>query len=111
MVFSETLEITVRFSGRPSLHAHRVMGLFGSASMMVTAAPFSASSVARMSADVDFPAPPLGVAKTIEGMSVFPVAWVGIARRDERRRVISKLPVADQVVNGLRCGNGLPSGG
>src|SRR3954454_10715205 len=36
----------------------------GSASMTVTAAPFRASSEASRMAEVDFPAPPLGLAKT-----------------------------------------------
>jgi hypothetical protein len=47
--------------------AHCDMGLLGSASRMVTPAPFSASSVANSNAAVDFPAPPLGLAKTMVG--------------------------------------------
>ena len=35
---------------------------------MVTAAPFRASSAPNNTADVDFPAPPLGLAKTIVGI-------------------------------------------
>ena len=61
-------ERTVRFSGRPGRFAHTETGLFGSASMMVTSTPLRASSVARMTAEVDFPAPPLGLAKTMVGM-------------------------------------------
>jgi hypothetical protein len=36
--------------------------------MIATVAPRPASSVARTTADVDFPAPPFGLAKTIVGM-------------------------------------------
>ena len=37
--------------------------------MIATVAPCPASSVARTTAEVDFPAPPLGLAKTIVGMT------------------------------------------
>src|SRR5262249_12689771 len=72
MVLSEISATTVRLSGHPALLAHCETGLLGSASMIVTPAPFRASSVARMTADVDFPAPPLGLAKTIVGMVAAP---------------------------------------
>src|ERR1700722_7881047 len=39
-----------------------------SASMIVTLAPCPASLVVRTTAEVDFPAPPLGLAKTMVGM-------------------------------------------
>src|ERR1700730_2784279 len=68
IVFSEMSEMTARFSGRPSLAAHCETGLLGSASMTVTEAPLRASSVASRTAEVDFPAPPLGLAKTMVGM-------------------------------------------
>jgi hypothetical protein len=38
--------------------------------MMVTLVPLKANSVAKMTADVDFPAPPLGEAKTTVGIMV-----------------------------------------
>src|SRR3954470_6318800 len=68
IVSSEMSETTVRFSGRPSRLAQWDSGRLGSASMTVTAAPFRASSEASRMAEVDFPAPPLGLAKTIVGM-------------------------------------------
>jgi hypothetical protein len=48
--------------------AHFEIGRFGSASMMVTVALRLASSVASTTADVDLPAPPLGLAKTMVAM-------------------------------------------
>lgn len=45
------------------------MGRLGSASMTVTLAPALARVWARMSADVDLPAPPLGLANTITGIT------------------------------------------
>src|ERR1700722_9406029 len=65
---SDMSATTVRFSGHPALFAHWETGLFGSASRTVTPTPLRANSVARMTAEVDFPAPPLGLAKTIVGM-------------------------------------------
>src|SRR3954454_8491607 len=73
---SVTSTTTVRLSGSPGRFAHDDTGLFGSASMMVTVAPRSASSVASNTAEVDFPAPPLGLAKTIVGM------WFPLIGRD-----------------------------
>src|SRR4051812_1898091 len=59
---------TARFGGLPRRLAHWERGLFGSASMTVTAAPWPASSVARSRAAVDLPTPPFGLAKTIVGI-------------------------------------------
>lgn len=75
--------------------------------MIVTAAPLSASSVARMTADVDFPAPPLGLAKTIVGMCRTLRLMVDaerkvVQRSDEARKLLDIQTVADSfpVVNG-----------
>src|ERR671918_1160889 len=69
MVCSDTSAIMVRVFGTAACLAHLETGLFGSASMMVTAvAPCAASSVARSTAEVDFPTPPFGLAKTIVGI-------------------------------------------
>src|SRR5271157_363163 len=65
---SVTSAMTLKAAGLPGLFAQRDTGLLGSASMIVTPAPFPASSVARMTAEVDFPAPPFGLAKTMVGM-------------------------------------------
>jgi hypothetical protein len=59
--------MTARLAGMPGRLAQRDTGLLGSASMIVTLAPCAASSVARTTAEVDFPAPPLGLAKTMVG--------------------------------------------
>src|ERR1700722_6163484 len=61
---SVTSATTVRLGGLPGRLAQRDTGRLGSASMTVTLAPCPASSVARTTAEVDFPAPPLGLAKT-----------------------------------------------
>src|SRR5271169_3432846 len=66
---SVTSAMTVRLKGFPGRFAQRETGLLGSASMIVTLAPCPASSVARTTAEVDFPAPPLGLAKTMVGMA------------------------------------------
>ena len=68
-VSSEMSAMTSSASGRPGRRAQAETGRFGSASMMVTAAPRRASSPARMTAEVDLPAPPLGLAKTMVGMT------------------------------------------
>src|SRR3954452_19445473 len=68
MVSSSTSAMTVSEAGFPGFFAQRETGLSGSASIKVTVAPLFASSVARSTADVDFPAPPLGLAKTMDGI-------------------------------------------
>src|ERR1035437_6949666 len=68
IVVSETSPMTVKVSGQPGRRAHCDTGWFGSASITVTAAPRWASSVASTTAEVDFPAPPLGLANTIVGI-------------------------------------------
>ena len=55
-------------SGSTDPLAQRDTGLLGSASMIVTLAPCPASLVARTTAEVDFPGPPLELAKTVVGM-------------------------------------------
>jgi len=72
MVCSVTLSTKVSVFGLPGRLAQRDTGLFGSASMMVTEAPFSASCVARRTAAVDLPTPPLGEATEITGMVASP---------------------------------------
>src|SRR5271165_588316 len=69
MASSVTSATTARLAGFPGRFAQRERGLLGSASMTATFAPCPASSVARMTAEVDFPAPPLGLAKTMVGMA------------------------------------------
>jgi hypothetical protein len=44
--------------------------------MTVTAAPLRASSVASRTAEVDFPAPPLGLAKTMVGILKLSLGFV-----------------------------------
>src|SRR5512132_1343092 len=66
---SDTSFSTVKVSGLPGCLAHFDRGRLGSASITVTVASRSASSVARSTADVDFPAPPFELAKTIVGIS------------------------------------------
>ena len=68
IVSSFTSAMTSRLSGLPGRFAHFETGLLGSASIMVTRAPFPASSVASTTAEVDLPAPPLGLANTMVGM-------------------------------------------
>src|SRR5271156_4139992 len=68
IVSSEMLAITVSASGLPGRPAHWESGLFGSASMTVTAAPWLTSSVASRMAAVDLPTPPLGLANTMVGI-------------------------------------------
>ena len=68
IVCSVTLSSTVRVSGLFGRLAHRDTGRLGSASMMVTVAPFAASSEARRTAEVDLPAPPFGDANTMVGI-------------------------------------------
>src|SRR6202451_3623854 len=75
IVASPISAMTVMFSGRPALFAHWETGLFGSASMIVTCAPLSASSVARITADVDLPAPPLGLSANMFGLGGFLLGW------------------------------------
>src|SRR4051794_31150808 len=65
---SVTSARTVSIGGFPGRLAQCETGRFGSASMIVTLAPFPLSSVASRTAEVDFPAPPLGLAKTIVGI-------------------------------------------
>jgi hypothetical protein len=69
IVCSVTSSTTVSVSGLPGRLDQRATGLFGSASMIVTVAPFSASCVARRTAAVDLPTPPFGEAKAITGMA------------------------------------------
>src|SRR5690349_18436382 len=73
-VSSVTSAMTSSRSGRPGRLAQAETGRFGSASMMVTAAPLRASSQARTTAEVDLPAPPLGLAKTMVGIGIAPPA-------------------------------------
>src|SRR6516164_5239514 len=78
-VSSVTPPMTVRFWGLPGFLLHRRTGWFGSASIMVTVVSCWARSVASSTADVDFPAPPLELAKEMVAM-VFPlvsgmIAW------------------------------------
>ena len=63
-------------SDRPRRRAQAETDRLGSASMMVTAAPRRASSQARMTAEVDLPAPPLGLAKTMVGIGTVLPAMV-----------------------------------
>ena len=72
MVSSVTSSITVSDSGRPGRWAHRDTGRFGSASMTVTLSPDPASSQASRTAEMDLPAPPLGLAKTHKGTGPSP---------------------------------------
>src|SRR3978361_599224 len=65
---SVTSASTIREAGLPGRLAHCDTGLFGSASIMITVPPRSANMVARSTAEVDFPAPPLGLANTMVGM-------------------------------------------
>src|SRR5580698_5273299 len=69
MVSSETSPTTEMRLGSSERLAQCDTGLLGSASMMVTAPPRLASSDASSTADVDLPAPPLGVRNTIVGMT------------------------------------------
>ena len=55
--FSVTSATTVRLFGLPGSFAQRDNGLFGSASIGVTAAPWPANWVASSTAEVDFPVP------------------------------------------------------
>ena len=89
---SVALATTVRVSGFPGRPAQRDTGLLGSASMIATVAPRPASSVARTTADVDFPAPPLGLAKTIVGMDGLP--RVGL--HHERRQLTNSARIDDR---------------
>ena len=59
----------MRLSGLPGSFDQSTTFLFGSASITVTAAPRSASSVARIVAAVVFPAPPFGELSVMTGMS------------------------------------------
>src|SRR4051794_30622679 len=68
IVSSVTSSSTVSWKGLPGRFAHRETGRFGSASMMTTFLPDSASCVASSTAEVDLPAPPLGLANTIVGI-------------------------------------------
>src|SRR5215210_2635772 len=69
MIVSSVISaMTSRLPGLPGRFDQRERGLFGSASITVTEAPFPASSVARRIADVDLPTPPFGLAKMIVGM-------------------------------------------
>src|SRR5208283_5043326 len=90
--------------GLPGRAAHRETGLFGSASMIVTVAPLSASCVARMTAAVDFPTPPFGEAMTTTGIAPPPpqqadcssyliAGWIPCPRKqvDSRQPIRSKL--------------------
>src|SRR3954465_4331347 len=72
-VSSLTSPTIVMLSGLPGSLAHCEIHRSGSASMIVTAAPLAASSVASSSAVVVFPAPPFGLAKAITGMVM---SWV-----------------------------------
>src|SRR3954447_5668073 len=73
MLSSVTLARTSRLSGLPDRFAQEETGRLGSASMIVTAAPFLASSDANTTADVNFPAPPFGEAKTMVGIRHLPL--------------------------------------
>ena len=65
---SPTSDRTVTREGREPRLAQSDSDRFGSQSSSVTAAPAWASSVPRIIAAVDFPAPPLGEAMTTVGM-------------------------------------------
>ncbi len=79
IVSSVGSSITVSVSGFPGSLAQMDTGRFGSASMTVTLLPDSASSLASSTAEVDFPAPPLGDAKTMTEMGLLLGRGCGIA--------------------------------
>ena len=62
--------------GRAHLLDQMLMDLFGSQSSRTTPAPAWANSVARMTAAVDLPAPPLGEATVRTGISVYPIFYI-----------------------------------
>src|SRR5689334_24928081 len=86
---SVTSAMTVIDSGFPGRFAQADTGLLGSASMIVTVAPRSASSVASSTAEVDFPAPPLGLAKMIVGM------WFPQSAVPDTRRISDRQPASE----------------
>src|SRR5881227_2482641 len=94
IVSSVTSSSTASWSGLPGRFAHRETGRFGSASMMTTFLPDSASCVASSTAEVDLPTPPLGLANTIVGIG-YPSTKV-----DAREAVDQPLPRGKQAANG-----------
>src|SRR3954447_24136415 len=95
--------MTVRLFGFPGRLPHLDTGLLGSASMIVTPAPLSASSEASNTALVDLPAPPLLLAKTMVGIG-------GILPVNGRPAVYRRSTVARSSAVSQPSSKGRPSG-
>src|SRR3954451_8395584 len=103
IVSSVTSSSTASWSGLPGRFAHRETGRFGSASIMTTFFPDSASCVASSTAEVDLPAPPLGLANTMVDIG-HPSLEV-----DARHAAGRPLPTGRQTANGRPTVNRLLS--
>jgi hypothetical protein len=90
-VSSVTSATRVRLAGFPGRFAQRETGLLGSASTIATVAPCPASSVARTTAEVDFPAPPLGLAKTLRDYRALFLSEGGVQVQQERLHVRAEI--------------------